>query len=100
VAKLIGATKEHVVLLFRGFCAVTLLLAAFAIKSFRSQFFTTRELIEHARNFQALRALKGDQVGLNSPTRMGDSSAVINNDAQVIHKEPSIKKFHVEHPVV
>lgn len=96
VAKLIGVTKEQVVLLFRGFCAVTLLLAAFAIKSFRSQFFTTKELIEHTKNFKQLQALNSEQVGLNSPT----PSEVINKREQVINKEVPIKKFHVEHPIV
>jgi len=92
VAKLIGVTKEQVVLLFRGFCAVTLLLAAFAIKSFRSEFFTTKELATHIRNFQQLQTLKGGQVGLNSPT--------INEPSTKIMSEPQVKKFHVEHPVV
>jgi len=95
VAKLLGTSKETIVLTFRLFCAFTLLLAAFAVKSFRQSFFTTKEISTHIQNFEKLKALNFDQVGLNSPT----PSPLIHKVSTPQQGTPS-KKFPVEHPVV
>jgi hypothetical protein len=64
-ANALGVTKETFVLLYRILWSLAILLGSIGLKSFRSEFFTKKEITKHIQSFQELKAL---QVGLNRPT--------------------------------